>query len=124
MLMILLLPLALAACGDSATTPMPDTTEVWIVDGVTYTSEPEAYDALEAAQLETVLRRADPENWLGGEQRDEYDAGGCQHWTFDQGTWWVRNCGYTLSEQCMYFSGPHGEVRSCDEVGGGPGGNW
>jgi hypothetical protein len=66
----------------------------------------------------------DPENWLGGQNKDSFDPNQCQHWTFDQGRWWVRNCGYTLAQQCMYFSGPTGELHSCDEVGGGPGGNW
>jgi|SRR6056297_1714755 len=106
-LALIVLPL-FAACGEDTPTnndSTPEITELWVVNGETYTSEPEAYDAID--------RRA-----------DDFDASGCQHWTFDQGTWWIRNCGYTLSEQCMYFSGPTGEIRNCNEVGGGPGGNW
>lgn len=114
--LLLLLPLfLLLACGsDDVTKPAGDpvVTEMWVVDGVAYDSEPAAFDAIDALGREPLAAR------------DAFDPNGCQHWTFEQGTWWIRNCGLTLSDQCMYFSGPTGEIRSCDEVGGGPGGNW
>jgi hypothetical protein len=106
-----------------ATIDAPAITEMWVIvaaDGTetTYTSELELWDAMEVAARET----SDPDGWLGGQNAQWGPQDTCWHWTFDTGTWWIRHCGYTLSQECYYFSGPTGTMEPCGDMG--PGGNW
>lgn len=121
----MILIVAFVGCSEDQTftnvQPVDDTpehTEQWVItfaDGTSQTvySEADAWDVVEANEKPERMR-----NGFIGPQSE------CWHWTWDEGTWWVRHCGYTLSQECYYFSGPTGELRDCDEVGGGPGGNW
>ena len=110
-LIILLVALTGCTSDEIPTTPILDTpvTEMWVIvqaDGTetTYTNEPELWDS------DMLAMRPD------GSQST------CWHWTFDEGTWWVRHCGYTLSQECFYFQGPTGQLVPCGDLG--PGGNW
>lgn len=77
--------------------------DVWYINGQTYMSEPEAWDAIEKAASTS--------------------SGKCWHWTRIDGRWYARTCGLSLSEQCYTPCGPYGTM--CDCTGpGGPGGNW
>lgn len=80
--------------------------DLWCFGGEIYTNEVDAQLAFEDAHRNS-----------GKEAMSS-----CWHWTQISGTWYVRHCGLSLSQEC-YTYGSHFTWVNCTGPGG-PGGDW